>query len=140
MDFSNVYLLDDLISREQWRTALLLLAMAGVALLFLRNGAARVVGVALIVLRLVAMPMTGSEWLLLGSIALVGAVAIAARRREERSVEERQPSRRRERDSREADEPDDVGEPAPCPACHAVIPAGWSRCPSCGWTYTTKVS
>jgi hypothetical protein len=31
--------------------------------------------------------------------------------------------------------PDDTSEPAPCPACRATIPAGSSRCPSCGWSY-----
>jgi hypothetical protein len=34
--------------------------------------------------------------------------------------------------------PDDTSAPAACLACRAVIPAGASRCPACGWTYAAR--
>jgi hypothetical protein len=139
MDFvGDFYALDNLVARERLRGALLLVGMAGVALLFLRSGAAKVAGGLLILARLVAMPMTGGEWMLLGSIALIGGIAVVSRRREEEPAAEN-PSRSGARHALEAAGPDDAREAAPCPACHAVIPAGSSRCPNCGWTYAADV-
>ena len=54
---ADVYLLDDLMARQQWRMALLLVALAGVALLFMRSWVARIAGVLFISARLVAMPI-----------------------------------------------------------------------------------
>ena len=134
MDLTDLYLLDHFVTRERWRTPLMLLAMAGVALLFFRSGLAKIVGALLLLARFVAMPITGSEWTLLGSIALIGTVALAARQREQ------EPKVSSQAGAEEAAEPDDARDPAPCPACHGMIPPEESRCPWCGWTYTADVS
>ncbi len=126
---ADYYLLDNVIAQERLRAAFLLLAMAGVALLFLRGGAAKAAGALLILTRIVAMPMRGTEWLLLGAIAAIGLIAVLLRRGEEAEEESGTP------EVLEAPARDDASEPAPCPACRAVIPAGSARCPSCGWTY-----
>ena len=130
MDFSDAYFLDDLISRERWRQPLLLLAMAGVALLFFRSGLARIVGCLLILARFLAMPVSGMEWSLLISMALLGGVAMMLRQRDPEAVTAAAIA--------ELPEPDDASEPAPCPACHGLIPAGRSRCPQCGWSYAVS--
>src|SRR2546426_297067 len=57
MDLADIYLLDDFVARERWRNALLLLAMAGVAMLFFRGGVTKIIGCLLILARLVAMPV-----------------------------------------------------------------------------------
>jgi hypothetical protein len=119
--------LGDLVAGERLRGAFLLLAMAGVSLLFLRGGAAKVAGALLILARIVAMPMTLPESLLLGAVAAIGVIA--------RSVAAKLP-----RAAAEIADPvgDDASEPAPCPACENVIPTGSSHCPKCGWTYATE--
>jgi hypothetical protein len=129
---AEAYVLNDLVLREQWRGALLLLALAGVGLLFLRSGVARIVGMLLILVRLLAMPVTGTESAMLGAIALIGCVALACRQRE------REAASPPPRSIGEAPERDDAGEAAPCPACRGVIPSGMSRCPTCGWTYLAE--
>src|SRR5262249_31473916 len=126
MDLNDLYLLDGFVTRERWRSPLLLLAMAGVALLFFRGGLARVAGCLLIVARLGAMPVTGSGWAILLGIALMGTIAVRRRDADAPIAAD---------DVAEPPEPDDNAEPAPCPACHGVIPSGWSQCPHCGWTY-----
>jgi O-antigen ligase len=132
---ADFYALDNLVVQERLRAAFLLLAIAGVALLFLRGGAAKVAGALLILTRIVAMPMRGMEWLLLGAIAVIGLIAIVLRQAETRDRDQFVAP-----EVLEAPLHDDASEPAPCPACRAVIPAGSSRCPSCGWTYAADVS
>src|SRR5262245_44442305 len=80
MELTDSYLIDNFATREHWRGPLLLMAMAGVAFLFFRSGLTKVAGCLLIVARLVAMPLTGTEWLILFSVALMAAVAVALRR------------------------------------------------------------
>src|SRR5437762_11146409 len=120
----------DLVAEERLRSAFLLLAMAGVVLLFVRSGAAKIAGLLLVLARLQVMPMLGTDWMFLGAIAVLGLVAAAMRRGDAEDaviVPEVVQS--------EAPDRDDPSEPAPCPACRGVIPAGSSRCPRCAWTY-----
>ncbi len=141
---ADFYLLENLAAQERLRAAFLLLAIAGVALLFVRGGGAKIAGVLLIFTRIVAMPMTGMEWLLLVAIAVVGLIALSTRRTFGDIAETVQQVAEAGEDpgaARSVESPgDDASEPAPCPACRAVIPAGESRCPNCGWTYAAEVS
>src|SRR6266516_2422187 len=89
MSLADIYLLDNLTARERLGGAFLLIGMAGVVMLFLRDREA--------------------------DAAVAPSTAVA-----------------------EIPEPDDTRDPAPCPACRGVIPAGWTHCPQCGWTYAAE--
>ena len=112
-------------------TALLFVAVGGLFLLFARDWTVRVAGGLLIVPRLLAAPLSDGE-------AIIGGCAIAAAAAHVvfgRSYGPRPPA---EPVNEDADPPeeDDTSEPAACVACRAVIPAGASACPACGWSYT----
>lgn len=112
------------------RSALLVVAVAGLFLLFARDWTVRVAGVALMLPRLLAAPLTVGELLMFGSgvAAAVSRVvygwSFGAAEAEGVSPEP------------DAADPDDVSEPATCVACRGMIPAGVTACPQCGWTYT----
>ncbi|HEY1186681.1 MAG TPA: hypothetical protein VGE74_03440 [Gemmata sp.] len=111
-------------------TALLFVAVAGVALLFARDWSVRVAGAFLVLPRMLAAPLTDGEVIIFGC----GFVAAASRVVYGWTYA---PSDPFEEANDESDPPDadDTSEPAPCAACRAQIPAGESTCPQCGWTY-----
>ncbi len=115
----------------EFKNVLLIVAVAGVFLLFARDWTVRVIGVALMLPRLVAAPLTMGEILMFGS----GVAAAVSRVVYGWSFG---PIEVEEEVAREPDvaDPDDVSEPAACVACRGLIPAGASACPQCGWTYT----
>jgi len=129
----DIWLLSDVVDHQRWLTAWTLLAAAGIALLFARGAALQFAGGLLIASRLIFAPMFMSDWLLLGAILGIGvAASLLAPSRAPASVE---PGAS---DSESVPEYDDLSEPAPCPACRGMIPAGRARCPACGWTYAAQ--
>lgn len=118
------------VSGDQFRNALLLIALAGVLLLLAREWPVRLAGVVLMLPRLLFARLTGAEWLLVGAgvIAAVGRLVYRWRRRSGGATRAGVPAP-------DAPEPDDVSEAAPCPSCGGSIPAGADRCPACGWSY-----
>jgi hypothetical protein len=110
---------------ENFRLTLLLIALAGVALLFARAWPARLAGAILMTPRLFIGRLHTEDLLILGAAAAIGVLLV------------NQPVRKPGPESPppETPEPDDVSEPAPCPSCRGIIPAGADRCPRCGWTY-----
>lgn len=110
-------------------TVFLFAAVAGLFLLFARDWTVRVAGALLLVPRALAAPLTDGELIIAGcAIAAAAAHVVYGW-----SYGPRPPAATEDPD---APEPDDTSEPAVCVACRAVIPAGASACPACGWSYT----
>jgi hypothetical protein len=101
------------------------MALAGMALLFSREWPTRMVGAILLVGRMLLGGMTPDNWLVLG---VVGAAGLMLRYLPMSTPGSLPPPDK-------PPEADDVFMPAQCPSCCGVIPAGWNRCPACGWIY-----
>ncbi|VTS03316.1 unnamed protein product [Gemmata massiliana] len=112
--------------------ALLFVAVAGLFLLFARDWTVRLAGVVLMLPRLLAAPLTLGEVLLFGC-TIVAAIShiVYGWKFGTGEPESEVP------EVSDAPEPDDVSEPSVCVACRGSIPAGESKCPQCGWSYTT---
>lgn len=116
-----------------FRNALLLIAIAGVLLLFAREWSVRLAGLFLMLPRLLFEPLLPEEWLLLGSgtAAALGRLVYQWRRPGPADAGPRVRTP-------DTPEPDEVSEAAPCPACGGTIPAGAIRCSACGWSYVSQ--
>lgn len=137
-------LLADLSDAHRLRLSFTLAASLGVGLLFARGSSCKIAGALLLLARVGALPTLGhpmlaTDWALLAAIL---AVALGAwwLRPPERLVGSETNGADGMDGSRAlypADPPeqDDDSEPAPCPACHGVIPSGAAHCHYCGWTY-----
>ncbi len=112
---------------------LLFVAVAGVFLLFARDWTVRLAGVALMLPRLVAAPLTLGEVLLFGSsvAAAISRVVYGWSFGTGEPVDEVNVS-----EDPDPPDADDVSEPAACVACRGSIPTGANTCPQCGWSYT----
>ena len=114
----------------EFKNVLLVVAVAGVFLLFARDWTVRVLGFVLMLPRLVAAPLTVGEILMFGSgVAAAVSRVVYGWSFGPGEVEEAAPEP-------DAADPDDASEPAACVACRGLIPAGASVCPQCGWSYT----